>query len=188
MMRKSVVGVALTTGLLAVPLATVAPAMAAPAAPAATARTTQAGTASPVVVHPAKLAVSGGTATFTLTRFVNRDGRAMATGVVRATNSRTHATTTRTVTIPLQRSAQTGVSSAVQAPAATGTCTILDLTLGPLHLDLLGLVIDLNQVHLVITAQQGPGNLLGNRLCAIVNLLNPRSTAAAVNLNRVLGL
>src|SRR5688572_3371592 len=49
----------------------------------------------------------------------------------------------------------------------TGTCQILDLTLGPLHLDLLGLVIDLNQVHLEITAEQGPGNLLGNLLCAV---------------------
>src|SRR4051812_17264601 len=36
-----------------------------------------------------------------------------------------------------------------QAPVqAAGSCTILDLTLGPLHLDLLGLVVDLNQVHL----------------------------------------
>jgi hypothetical protein len=32
-------------------------------------------------------------------------------------------------------------------------CTILNLTLGPLHLDLLGLVVDLNQVHLTITGQ-----------------------------------
>ena len=54
----------------------------------------------------------------------------------------------------------------------TGSCRILDLTLGPLHLDLLGLVVALNQVHLTITAQQGPGNLLGNLLCAIANLLN----------------
>jgi hypothetical protein len=37
----------------------------------------------------------------------------------------------------------------------TAKCTILDLVLGPLHLDLLGLVVDLNQVHLLITAEQG---------------------------------
>jgi len=35
---------------------------------------------------------------------------------------------------------------------AAGSCRILDLTLGPLHLDLLGLVVDLNQVHLTIRA------------------------------------
>jgi hypothetical protein len=53
-----------------------------------------------------------------------------------------------------------------------GSCSILSLTLGPLHLDLLGLVVDLNQVVLNITAQPGPGNLLGNLLCAVANLLN----------------
>jgi hypothetical protein len=44
--------------------------------------------------------------------------------------------------------------------------------LGPLHLDLLGLNVDLNQVHLNITAQPGPGNLLGNLLCSVTNLLD----------------
>jgi hypothetical protein len=51
-------------------------------------------------------------------------------------------------------------------------CSILNLDLGPLHLDLLGLVVDLAPVHLDITAQPGPGNLLGNLLCAIVSLLD----------------
>ena len=63
-----------------------------------------------------------------------------------------------------------GASTA--AAAANGTCPVLDLTLGPLHLDLLGLVVDLNQVHLQITAQSGPGNLLGNLLCAVAGLLD----------------
>ncbi|HEX8908917.1 MAG TPA: hypothetical protein VF805_06925 [Anaeromyxobacteraceae bacterium] len=52
------------------------------------------------------------------------------------------------------------------------SCQILDLVLGPLDLNLLGLVVTLNQVHLNITAQGGNGNLLGNLLCAVVNLLN----------------
>lgn len=68
-----------------------------------------------------------------------------------------------------------GVTQNFSAPlqvTGTGSCQVLDLVLGPLHLDLLGLVIDLNQVHLNITAQQGPGNLLGNLLCAVANLLN----------------
>jgi hypothetical protein len=66
----------------------------------------------------------------------------------------------------------TAVSSVV-TPAQTSTgCQVLDLTLGPLHLDLLGLVVDLNQVHLNITAQPGPGNLLGNLLCAVTHLLD----------------
>ncbi len=53
-----------------------------------------------------------------------------------------------------------------------GTCEILHLELGPLHLDLLGLVVDLNRVVLDITAEAGEGNLLGNLLCAIARLLD----------------
>ena len=56
--------------------------------------------------------------------------------------------------------------------AASGSCEILTLTLGPLHLNLLGLVIDLNQVGLTITAVPGAGNLLGNLLCAVAHLLD----------------
>jgi hypothetical protein len=52
------------------------------------------------------------------------------------------------------------------------TCDILELTLGPLDLDLLGLTVHLDVVHLVIDAVPGAGNLLGNLLCAITNLLN----------------
>jgi hypothetical protein len=85
-----------------------------------------------------------------------------------------------------------GVTIPFQAPVqATGSCRILDLTLGPLHLDLLGLVVDLNQVHLTITAQQGPGNLLGNLLCAVAHLLDGSGSPTALQqlanlLNRIL--
>lgn len=58
------------------------------------------------------------------------------------------------------------------AVTAAGSCQILTLTLGPLDLNLLGLVIHLNQVVLNITAVSGAGNLLGNLLCAVANLLN----------------
>jgi hypothetical protein len=71
----------------------------------------------------------------------------------------------------------------VRMPAAVrdATCTILDLTLGPLHLDLLGLVVDLNRVHLTITAVPGSGNLLGNLLCAIAHLLDSGLTGTTLN-------
>src|ERR1051326_7207103 len=45
---------------------------------------------------------------------------------------------------------------AIPVTATQATCPILTLTLGPLHLNLLGLVVDLNQVVLNITAV--PGN------------------------------
>lgn len=57
-------------------------------------------------------------------------------------------------------------------PAQAGSCDILTLVLGPLHLDLLGLVVDLNQVVLTITGQTGAGDLLGNLLCAVAGLLD----------------
>lgn len=63
----------------------------------------------------------------------------------------------------------------------TGTCEILHLVLGPLDLNLLGLRVQLNRVVLDITAEQGPGNLLGNLLCAIANLLNPRAPASVLS-------
>jgi hypothetical protein len=64
--------------------------------------------------------------------------------------------------------------SATSAPAAqqATSCQILSLTLGPLHLDLLGLVVDLNQVNLQISAEPGSGNLLGNLLCSVAHLLD----------------
>jgi hypothetical protein len=85
-----------------------------------------------------------------------------------------------------------GVSIPFQVPVTgtRGTCEILSLTLGPLHLDLLGLVVDLNQVVLNITAQSGSGQLLGNLLCAVSHLLdNPGSSLdqLARLLNRILG-
>ena len=60
------------------------------------------------------------------------------------------------------------------APAtAQASCPILDLHLGPLDLNLLGLTVHLAPVNLNITAVPGAGNLLGNLLCAVANLLNP---------------
>ena len=51
------------------------------------------------------------------------------------------------------------------------TCEILELTLGPLDLNLLGLEIHLDTVHLTIEANP-TGGLLGQLLCAIANLLS----------------
>ncbi|GAB3191293.1 hypothetical protein GCM10027261_00710 [Geodermatophilus arenarius] len=60
-------------------------------------------------------------------------------------------------------------------------CPILDLNLGPLDLNLLGLHVHLNEVVLDVEAIPGPGNLLGNLLCAIAGLLD------GVDLGGVLG-
>ena len=100
-----------------------------------------------------------GTLTMTGVQLVNGVLSAVGTLVGNVVDSAGNVlgTVNQTVTSPLQ---------------ATATCTILDLVLGPLHLDVLGLVIDLNQVHLLITAVPGAGNLLGNLLCSVANLPN----------------
>ena len=100
-----------------------------------------------------------------------------------APNGNLVATGTLTGTLTDSAGAAVGtVTRSVSAPAAIAqaTCRVLDLTLGPLHLDLLGLVVDLNQVHLTINAVPGPGNLLGNLLCAIAGLLDPVPSAGAL--------
>jgi hypothetical protein len=101
---------------------------------------------------------TGGTATpFTGTLTIDRVVRT-ATGLAAVGTLTGTGVADQAVTVPLQ---------------ATGTCDILHLTLGPLDLNLLGLVVHLDQVVLDITAEQGPGNLLGNLLCAVAGLLDP---------------
>lgn len=82
----------------------------------------------------------------------------------------------------------------VDLAQSQGSCQILDLVLGPLDLDLLGLQVHLDTVHLNITAQSGPGELLGNLLCAVAGLLDgPTGLSAVLNqiatlLNQILAV
>jgi len=63
---------------------------------------------------------------------------------------------------------------------AVTTCPILDLQLGPITVDLLGLVVETSPICLEITAHQG-GGLLGDLLCSIAHLLQ-----TGVSLNDIL--
>jgi hypothetical protein len=65
--------------------------------------------------------------------------------------------------------------------AGAGTCPILDLALGPINLDVLGLVVQTSPICLNITANQG-GGLLGDLLCSVANLLN-----GGLTLDQILG-
>jgi hypothetical protein len=56
--------------------------------------------------------------------------------------------------------------------AAAGETPILDLHVGEIHLDVLGLKVDTSEICLDITAQSGPGKLLGNLLTDISHLLD----------------
>ena len=69
------------------------------------------------------------------------------------------------------------------------SCDILHLELGPLDLDLLGLVVHLDKIVLDIDADPS-GGLLGSLLCAIANLLNTNGLLADIAnlLNQILAL
>lgn len=75
------------------------------------------------------------------------------------------------VTWPLDAAASGG-AGARKMGAQQAACDVLNLVLGPLDLNLLGLQVHLDQVVLDIVAQPGPGNLLGNLLCAVAGLLD----------------
>jgi len=62
------------------------------------------------------------------------------------------------------------------------TTPILDLHVGAIHLDLLGLKVDTSDICLKIAAQSGPGNLLGNLLGDVAHLLDQ-----GLNLDQFLG-
>lgn len=70
-----------------------------------------------------------------------------------------------------------GDAQAAQLPPIANACQILNLTLGPINLNLLGLVVRTNQINVRIDAVPGAGNLLGNLLCGITGLLDPNALA-----------
>jgi hypothetical protein len=111
--------------------------------------------------------------TFDVTQFVAQGGQVFAVSTLHVAGSPLDG-----ATVQLPVTATEG--AAAQAAAAQATCQILHLELGPLDLNLLGLVVHLDRVVLDITAQQAPGNLLGNLLCAIANLLNSNGAATAL--------
>jgi hypothetical protein len=127
------------------------------------------------------------TGTFAIQKFVKNGEGIDAVGTLTASFTDPVTSVARTIVtqaaIPLDRQASGGAAPAAVADidempvggpsvAVQPACDILNLVLGPLDLNLLGLRIQLNQVVLDITAVPGSGNLLGNLLCAIVGILD----------------
>lgn len=111
------------------------------------------------------------TGTYTIRRFVERDGQAWAVGTLKGKLKNR-----RVVRNGVQMPAAVVVpGQAAQVPPVPtpGACQILNLVLGPINLNLLGLRVATNEIRLLVEAIPGAGNLLGNLLCAITNLLNP---------------
>jgi hypothetical protein len=88
--------------------------------------------------------------------------------------------------VPLVNSVFSAVANLTRN-APTGQCNILHLDLGPINLNLLGLVLTTSPITLDLTAVQGAGNLLGNLLCSVAHLLDGNGPLTAVQnlLNRI---
>ena len=130
----------------------------------------------------------GGTFTGTLSNlhFVNTNGVLAVAGNLTGTLTDALGGTIGSVTnVP--------ITLPIGNAAATGTCTVLDLTLGPLHLDLLGLVVDLygkthvNPVVVTINAVPSQG-LLGQLLCGLAGGGGINSLAGLQSLLSSLGV
>jgi hypothetical protein len=107
---------------------------------------------------------------FTVTRFVTKNGKTVAEGTLTGKlGSKT--IKSQLVDLPAALPSSSTASSIMKASSAA-TCPGPHLDLGPLNLTLLGLTVHLNEVILDINAVSGPGNLLGNLLCSVSNLLN----------------
>jgi hypothetical protein len=121
------------------------------------------------------------TGTFHLTGFHYDSGKVYADGIVSGVAGPT--SVLQTVSAPL-------VLPAAAAPVlgAPTSCQILNLVIGPINLDLLGLTVTTNQITLNISAIPGAGNLLGNLLCDVANLLNSPTQNLASLLNQILGI
>jgi hypothetical protein len=163
-LRFSLLAVIASLSVLA--FATVAPGAEAQQAASTSALTT---TLTGTATDAAGTVVGTVSSVLTITDFANQNGQLVANGSLVTTITNTITGATQTVT------------QAISIPvAASGSCPILHLTLGPLDLNLLGLQVHLDQVVLDITAQSGPGNLLGNLLCAVAHLLDGAAPAGGL--------
>jgi len=77
-------------------------------------------------------------------------------------------------TVGLLNSSDLGidVGSGSFADRAVATNDVLTLHVAPVHLDLLGALIDTNPIDVLISAQSGPGMILGNIVFDLTNLFN----------------
>jgi hypothetical protein len=116
--------------------------------------------------------------TFSITNFARQGDQLVANGTLVGTVTRT--VEGQQVTEPFTQTLAIPVSS------INATCDILNLVLGPLHLELAGLIIDLNQVILTIRADQA-GGLLGQLLGGLLCSTNPSNLLINV-LNQILRL
>ena len=106
--------------------------------------------------------------TFTIDRFARRNGKVVAVGTLKG-KLKHRTVTRRNVRIPVSLPD----AQAAQIPPTPGACQILNLTLQPIDLNLLGLRVRTSRIDLRVEGVPGAGNLLGNLLCGILGILDP---------------
>jgi hypothetical protein len=138
------------------------------------------------------------TGTFTIARFQQVGDRAYAVGTLRGKLKNRPVRRSRVkIPISIEPFATTAKAKAAQVtPPIVPTpnaCQVLNLVLGPLDLNLLGLRVRLNQVRLLIEAVPSnvptggvSGGLLGDLLCGVANLLNPQAGTPLGQLTQLL--
>ena len=121
------------------------------------------------------------TGTYTIQRFATKGGKVYAVGKVKG-RLKGKSVTKRNVFAPVSIARQGAQASQVPPapiPPSPNACQILRLDVGPIFLDLLGLRVRTLPINALIEGVRGPGNLLGNLLCAITGILDPQAATPA---------
>jgi hypothetical protein len=124
------------------------------------------------------------TGRFNVDRFVTRsNGKTYAVGTLTGKLGKRQFTRSN-VAFPVHLVGNSPAADRAAPRAIPAGCTIVHLVISPIQLNVLGLVVTLGggananrPIVLDITAVPGSGNLLGNLLCNVANLLNPPSAA-----------
>ena len=125
--------------------------------------------------------------TYTIDRFTTRNDKLVAVGTLKGKlrkNGKTKKVKRNGVVMPAAVTGAgamdlpdlPGATASQVLPPLPNSCQVLNLRLGPLTLNLLGLVVRTNFINVRIDAipSQFPGGgLLGDLLCSLTNLLNP---------------
>jgi len=115
------------------------------------------------------------TGTYTIDRFTRSGGKQYAVGTIkgRLKGRRVKRDGVR-IPVALSRAAQ-----GAQIPPTPNACQILNLTLQPIDLNLLGVRLRTSRIDLRLEGVPGAGNLLGNLLCGITGILDPQAATPA---------
>ncbi len=119
------------------------------------------------------------TGTYTISRFIQSGDKIYAVGTLKGRlKGRNVKRSGVRIPATLARHQTAGASQLPNQPPnpSTTACQILDLELQPIFLNLLGLQIETSRIEVLIQAVPGAGALLGNLLCAVTAILDPRPT------------